>query len=157
MDQLSSQLHFCTKHVHVWTVNMCTSLWFCLSRQASSYYFSLAKIKSAVSTILLMVPCGKIEHMCPMHIWSFDSVLCHVLCYYLASSFPGTLHLQFLITCSIQKQSETVNDQKPRIEMALPVPTKSLLKTSPDAAMLFAPFGCTHPPPLSRPFCSRRT
>ena len=31
--------------------------------------------------------------------------------------------------------------------MALPVPTKSLLKTSPDAAMLFAPFGRTHPPP----------
>jgi len=31
--------------------------------------------------------------------------------------------------------------------MALPVPTKSLLKMSPDAAMLFAPFGCTHPPP----------
>jgi len=27
-----------------------------------------------------------------------------------------------------------------RIEIALPVPTKSLLKTSPDAAMLFAPF-----------------
>ena len=26
-----------------------------------------------------------------------------------------------------------------RIEMALPVPTKSLLKMSPDAAMLFAP------------------
>ena len=26
--------------------------------------------------------------------------------------------------------------------MALPVPTKSLLKTSPDAAMLFAHFGC---------------
>jgi len=34
-----------------------------------------------------------------------------------------------------------------RIEMALPVPTKSLLKMSPDAAKLFAPFGCTHPPP----------
>jgi len=29
--------------------------------------------------------------------------------------------------------------------MALPLPTKSLLETSPDAAMLFAPFGCTHP------------
>ena len=27
--------------------------------------------------------------------------------------------------------------------MAFPVPTKSLLKMSPDAAMLFAPFGCT--------------
>ena len=39
-----------------------------------------------------------------------------------------------------------------RIEMALPVPTKSLLKTSPDAAMLFAPFGCTHLPPLVPPF-----
>ena len=33
-----------------------------------------------------------------------------------------------------------------RMEMALPVPTKSLLKTSPDAAMLFAPFGSTHLP-----------
>ena len=32
--------------------------------------------------------------------------------------------------------------------MALPVPAKSLLKMSPDAAMLFAPFGCTSPPPL---------
>ena len=31
--------------------------------------------------------------------------------------------------------------------MALPVPTKSLLKTSPDMAMLFAPFRCTHLPP----------
>ena len=30
--------------------------------------------------------------------------------------------------------------------MALPVPTKSLLKTSPDSAMLFAPFGSTHLP-----------
>ena len=40
-----------------------------------------------------------------------------------------------------------------RIEMALPVPTSSLLKTNPDAAMLFAPFRCTHPLPLSRPFC----
>jgi len=39
-----------------------------------------------------------------------------------------------------------------RIEMALPVPTKSLLKTSPDAAMLFAPFRCTHPPPPVPPF-----
>ena len=29
-----------------------------------------------------------------------------------------------------------------KIEMALLVPTKSLLKTSPDAAMLFALFGC---------------
>ena len=36
--------------------------------------------------------------------------------------------------------------------MALPVPTKSLLKTSPDAAMLFAPFRCTHPPPPVPPF-----
>ena len=34
-----------------------------------------------------------------------------------------------------------------RIEMALPMPTKLLLKMSPDAAMLFAPFGCTHPLP----------
>ena len=36
--------------------------------------------------------------------------------------------------------------------MALPVPTKSLLKMSPDAAMLFAPFGCTHPPLPVPPF-----
>ena len=36
--------------------------------------------------------------------------------------------------------------------MALPVPTKLLLKTSPDAAMLFAPFECTHPPPPVLPF-----
>ena len=36
--------------------------------------------------------------------------------------------------------------------MALPVPTKSLLKTRPDAAMLFAPFGCTHPSPPVPPF-----
>ena len=34
--------------------------------------------------------------------------------------------------------------------MALPVPTKSLLKTSPDGPMLFAPFRCT-PPPLPVP------
>ena len=34
----------------------------------------------------------------------------------------------------------------------LPVPTKLLLKTSPDAAMLFAPFGCAHPPPPVPPF-----
>ena len=38
--------------------------------------------------------------------------------------------------------------------MALPVPTTSwlLLKMSPDAAMLFAPYGCTHPPPPDPPF-----
>ena len=36
--------------------------------------------------------------------------------------------------------------------MAFPVPTKSLLKMSPDAAMLFAPFRCTHPPPPVPPF-----
>jgi len=39
-----------------------------------------------------------------------------------------------------------------RIEMALPEPTKSPLKTSSDAAMLFAPFGYTHPPPPIPPF-----
>jgi len=39
-----------------------------------------------------------------------------------------------------------------RIEMALPVPAKLLLKTSPDVAMLFAPFRCTHPPPPVPPF-----
>jgi len=44
-----------------------------------------------------------------------------------------------------------------RIEMVLPVPTKSLLKTSPDAAMLFAPFGCTTHLPLFHPFCSSIT
>ena len=31
--------------------------------------------------------------------------------------------------------------------MALPVSTRLLLKMSQDAAMLFALFGCTHPPP----------
>ena len=36
--------------------------------------------------------------------------------------------------------------------MALPVPTKLLLKANPDAAMLFAPFGCTHLPPPVPPF-----
>ena len=41
--------------------------------------------------------------------------------------------------------------------MALPVPTRSLLRTSPDAAMLFAPFGCTHPPPPVPPFLLTRT
>jgi len=41
--------------------------------------------------------------------------------------------------------------------MALPVPTKSPLKTSPDAAILFAPLGEPTHLPLSRPFCSRRT
>jgi len=38
------------------------------------------------------------------------------------------------------------------IEMALPVPTKSLLKTSPDVAMLFALFRCPYPPPPVPPF-----
>ena len=36
--------------------------------------------------------------------------------------------------------------------MALPMPTRLLLKTSPDKAMLFAPLGCTHPPPPVPPF-----
>ena len=36
--------------------------------------------------------------------------------------------------------------------MVFPVPTKLLLKMSPDTAMLFAPFGCTHPPPPVPPF-----
>jgi len=39
-----------------------------------------------------------------------------------------------------------------RIEMAFPVPTKSLLKTSPDAAMLFVHSRCTHLPPPVPPF-----
>ena len=34
--------------------------------------------------------------------------------------------------------------------MALPVPTKSLLRTRPDVAILFVPFGYT-PPPLPVP------
>ena len=33
-----------------------------------------------------------------------------------------------------------------------PPSAKSLLRASPDAAMLFAPFGCTHPPPPVLPF-----
>jgi len=36
--------------------------------------------------------------------------------------------------------------------MALPVLTKAILQASPDMAMLFAPFGCTHPPPPVPPF-----
>ena len=39
-----------------------------------------------------------------------------------------------------------------RIEMALPVPTKLLLKARPDIAMLFSPFRYTHPPPPVPPF-----
>ena len=38
----------------------------------------------------------------------------------------------------------------------LPVPTKALLEMSPDMVMLSAPFGCTHPPPPSHPFCFSR-
>ena len=34
------------------------------------------------------------------------------------------------------------------MEMALAVATKTFLPRSPDTAMLFAPSGCTHPPPL---------
>ena len=37
-------------------------------------------------------------------------------------------------------------------EMAYPAPTKARSKLSPNAAMLFAPFGCTHPPPPAPPF-----
>jgi len=37
-------------------------------------------------------------------------------------------------------------------KMAFPVPTKSLLKMSPDAAKLFASFRYTHPPPPVLPF-----
>jgi len=40
--------------------------------------------------------------------------------------------------------------------MALPVPTRLFLKVSPDMAMLFAPFRCTHPPPPILPFCWSR-
>jgi len=32
--------------------------------------------------------------------------------------------------------------------MAYPVPTKAFLQPSSDTTMLFAPFRCTHPPPL---------
>ena len=39
------------------------------------------------------------------------------------------------------------NPMPKRTEMALPMPTKSLLQPSSDKAMLFAPFGCTHPHP----------
>ena len=38
------------------------------------------------------------------------------------------------------------------MEMALPVPNKTFLPWSPDTVMLFAPFGCTHPPPPVPPF-----
>ena len=37
-------------------------------------------------------------------------------------------------------------------EMAHPVPTKAIVQPGPDTAMLFAPFGCTHPPPSVPPF-----
>jgi len=36
--------------------------------------------------------------------------------------------------------------------MALPVAIKAFLQMSPYAAMLFAPIGCTHPPPPVPPF-----
>jgi len=42
-------------------------------------------------------------------------------------------------------------------EMAYPVPTKVFLKLSPDTAMLFAPFECTHPPPPVPPFLLTQT
>ena len=37
-------------------------------------------------------------------------------------------------------------------DLAYPAPTKGCSKLSPDTAMLFAPFGCTHPPPPAPPF-----
>ena len=40
----------------------------------------------------------------------------------------------------------------PRREMAYPVPTKAFLQPSSDTVMLFASFGCTHPPPPGLPF-----
>ena len=43
--------------------------------------------------------------------------------------------------------SNSIYAKKDRNGLALPVPTRSLLNTSPDVAMLFAPFGCIHPPP----------
>ena len=36
--------------------------------------------------------------------------------------------------------------------MAHPVPTKGFLQLSPEAAMLFVPFECTHPSPPVLPF-----
>ena len=36
--------------------------------------------------------------------------------------------------------------------MAHPVPTKGFLQLSSEAAMLFALFGCSHPPPPVLPF-----
>jgi len=39
-----------------------------------------------------------------------------------------------------------------RREMAKPVLMKGFLQLSPEAAMWFAPFMCTHPPPLVLPF-----
>ena len=36
--------------------------------------------------------------------------------------------------------------------MAHPVPTKGFLQPSPEVAMLFLPFGCTHTPPPVAPF-----
>ena len=39
-----------------------------------------------------------------------------------------------------------------RREMAHPVPTKGFLQPSPEAAMLFAPFRCTHPHSPIPPF-----
>jgi len=39
-----------------------------------------------------------------------------------------------------------------RIEVTHPVPTKVFLKLSTDMAILFAPFGRTHPPPPLPPF-----
>ena len=44
----------------------------------------------------------------------------------------------------------SIYDKKDR--NGLPVPTKSLLKMSPDVAMLFALFGYTNPPPPVPPF-----
>jgi len=46
--------------------------------------------------------------------------------------------------------SKLINAKEER--MAYPVPTRAFLQPSPEAAMLFAPFGCTHPPPPVLPF-----
>ena len=40
--------------------------------------------------------------------------------------------------------------------MAYLVPAKAFLEPSSDMAMLFAPFGCTQPPPPAHLFCSHR-
>jgi len=44
-----------------------------------------------------------------------------------------------------------------RTAVAHPEPTKAFLKRSSEMAMLSAPFGCTHPPPLVPPYSQHET